>query len=94
MSSCDRDRGVGAKMRIWAWCVRVEDVRIKSGGLRPVRVRVCGDRSPVRASVSGCCWGTEGVGQELLGPWWCKRSERTSKAGFACAEIPRPHRVS
>ena len=30
----------------------------------------------VRASASGCRWGTYGVGQEPLGPWWCKTEER------------------
>jgi hypothetical protein len=32
----------------------------------------------VRASVGGCRWGIDVIGQagqEPLGPWWCKRSE-------------------
>jgi hypothetical protein len=49
---------------------------IKSEGwVRLVRLRVCGDGSPGRVSASGCWWGTDGIGQEQLGPWWCKRRE-------------------
>jgi hypothetical protein len=30
----------------------------------------------VRVSVGGCWYGIDCVGQERLGPWWCKRRER------------------
>jgi hypothetical protein len=29
----------------------------------------------VRVGVGGCWWGIDGVGQEPLGSWWCKRRE-------------------
>jgi hypothetical protein len=46
----------------------------------------------VGASVGGCWWGIDGIGQDRLGSCWGRdgaREEKMRKASCAWAEIPR-----
>jgi hypothetical protein len=80
MSSCDRDCGVGAIV-VCVGCASGRRAGLRVGGEASEVVEgvwrwVTGQLSySVRASASGCWWGTYGVGQEQLGPWWCNRRE-------------------
>ena len=94
MRSCDRDCGVGAAMRAWAWyvhrSVRVEDVR----ELRLVRVEsvAMDHQSSFEFCACRCQWGIDGVCQEPLGPW-CKRSESEPERPASGVLSPSPERT-
>ena len=40
-----------------------------------------------------CRWGIDGVGQEPLGPWWCKRSESEPERLASGVLSPSPERT-